>query len=168
MPTLRRPVLTSIMETCLIKAITFDEYDSRHSRTLSVPVVIPTAESLLNPRFPCVEALWGPNGTVAETIVEVVQGQKIERFLIVSQYQRDKPVNIALRRLEPTVSWPGRIIVLLSSDKVFVKDLCDADTKCATHEAVRRFLIETKPIITAALEEQTDPMIVLPPRILED
>ncbi|KAJ3540541.1 hypothetical protein NM688_g6212 [Phlebia brevispora] len=164
MSSLRLPARTEIIDTKLVKAMLYD-LGVRSETIVKVPTAIPEAESRRNPRFPCFEPLWGTDFPIAETLVEVSQGEKIYEFLIASQYRRDWPVNRSLEKIEPQAPWRGKILVMQIGDKVFVKDLCESDMKHSARQAIRRYLVETREYIVAAQDQQADPMSMLPTRL---
>lgn len=69
------------------------------------------------------EAIIGVERKLHETWVEVQQGPKMCRYLVVSYYDRHCPVNRALKKLSPEVDWHGELVVMRGGKTVFVTEL---------------------------------------------
>ncbi|KAF7791118.1 hypothetical protein EIP86_002079 [Pleurotus ostreatoroseus] len=141
MPTHRRalPLDRALTSTKYIRSKLF-QVGATQPVFVDVLTVVPRYESQTVARFPCFEAILGVTKPIQECFVECVHGESTRRFIIAAQYDHDKPVNIALKRLHAAANWRGNILVMKAGRDVLVTGLHGSFESLMVDRAVKRFL----------------------------
>ncbi|KAI0363408.1 hypothetical protein BV20DRAFT_958380 [Pilatotrama ljubarskyi] len=123
-----------------------------------VPVNVPTAihpvrDCLAVPRFPSFEAILGLDAELHETWVSCPDALgRPCRFLVAAQYHPGHEDNRALKRILPEIAWKGDLVVMRGGTAYFIVNMGDATHRELAERAVRKFLLETAPIVAHAAE----------------
>ena len=89
--------------------------------TADIPTEIPVNESVELKRFPCYEAVLGPNADIQECRVTLANPGR--QFIVVAQYKPNVPHNGALAHALPDYRWTGSMLVLKAGLFAFVVNL---------------------------------------------
>ncbi|KAI0055735.1 hypothetical protein BV25DRAFT_1921585 [Artomyces pyxidatus] len=127
-------------DVVMLHELLYDDITTTPLRVL-VPTVIPIGESILRPRFPCVESCMGSDAVTHDCVVKVKDRQGLtHHFLIFSQFSEEMPVNDALEAVRPGTIWRGPLIVMLQGRNVFVTSMGGIQTQRLAGLAVAKFL----------------------------
>jgi hypothetical protein len=83
-------------------------------RTALVCAIVPTKETVHNPRFPVVEAIFGPQHPIYSSVVRVkpAHHQRQQKFLVFFQFAATLPTNDSVEATFPDLQWRGEILAM--------------------------------------------------------
>ncbi|KAI0689983.1 hypothetical protein C8T65DRAFT_700112 [Cerioporus squamosus] len=129
-------------------------------RPINVPTGFdPKLDSLAVPRFPYLENIFGVNANLQEAWVTCTDTSgKVHRFFIAAQYDAAFPVNKALLKVLPPITWRGPLLVMRGGGTLSHVDISTPIHRELANEAVRKFLTETEEMVieSIALGEPLD------------
>lgn len=112
----------------------FDEFTGK-DEICKVPTEIPEREGPELQRFPCYEAIFGPNANVQECRVNLEDGTQ---FIIVAEWNPDADQNTAIKASLPEHDWKGSILVMKPGFAAFIVNLRRSAERGKAVQAVKK------------------------------
>ncbi|PIL34341.1 hypothetical protein GSI_03116 [Ganoderma sinense ZZ0214-1] len=140
--------------------------DAEEPSTVWVPTMIhPSHDGSANPRFPSFEAVLGVEAWIHETWVKVLNADDNEhRFLVAAQYCSECAINASLQAIWQETSWRGGLVVMRGGKYSSVIEMGGARFKRLAALAVRKYLVNTAPLVEE-LEQVSRAPAVMPAHI---
>jgi hypothetical protein len=103
-----------------------------------VTTIIPTRETVDNPRFPAVEHILGTMATTHDCTVTVVdEDHRRRKFVVFFKYDKNGIVNGALKETAGLI-WKGEILVMKQGERSFVTGIAGKQDQTLAIQAVHR------------------------------